>query len=702
MSSAPSIADALFRPRSIALVGASGDENKHASLPQQYLRRHGYGGEIFPINAYRDSVFGERAFARIDDIGRPVDHAFIMLPTDAVMGAVSDCCRAGVRCATILSNGFAESGDSGRRRQQALVEMARDAGLRLLGPNSLGVINLPEHVALSANEILSLPELRPGRYSLISQSGSLIGAMLSRGIERGVGFSKMVSVGNEADLGVAETGDLLVDDPGTDAILLFLETVRNPDGLAAMARRAFAAGKPVIAFRVGRSEVGETLAASHTGALVGSGAAIDAFLADIGVVRVETMDSFLEVAPLVRGHRPASGRRASVVTTTGGGGTLVVDALSRHGIVITPPPQDCVDTLAAQGIAVERAPLIDLTLAGTNAKTYGPVLSALMASEDCDLVVSVVGSSSQFRPDRAVLPIVLATGDNPDKPVAAFLTPHAATSLRLLAEAGVAAFRTPESCADAVRAFFDWRPPREVAPLKATPEAQATLDAAAGPALDAEAAARVFSALGVPVAPEQVLPADAAAIAAMSLDDLSYPVAAKILSPDIAHKTEAEGVMLAIDSPEELKAACRRILDGVARHAPKARLLGIQVQPMLCGLGEALLGFRRDPAVGPVVTLGAGGVLAEIYRDVSVRTAPVDEATARAMIAEVKAFAPLRGYRGLPRGDLDGLTAAVVAFSQLAALDVAEAEANPVLVRAEGEGVVALDALVVKGGGHVR
>lgn len=201
------LGDALFRPRSIALVGASGDQNKHASLPHQYLRRHGYGGEIFPINANRDSVFGERAFKSVVQVGKSVDHAFIMLPTSAVFDAVSDCCKVGVRCATILSNGFAESGKDGREQQQELVEMARDGGMRLLGPNSLGIINLPEHVALSANEILSLPELQAGRYSLISQSGSLIGAVLSRGQERGLGFSKMVSVGNEADLGVAEIGD---------------------------------------------------------------------------------------------------------------------------------------------------------------------------------------------------------------------------------------------------------------------------------------------------------------------------------------------------------------------------------------------------------------------------------------------------------------------------------------------------------------
>ncbi|MEP9380468.1 acetate--CoA ligase family protein [Aquabacter sp. CN5-332] len=700
MSLQAPIADALFRPRSIALVGASGDQNKHASLPHQYLRRHGYGGDIFPINANRDSVFGERAFKNIFQVGRPVDHAFIMLPTDAVFEAVSDCCKAGVRCATILSNGFAESGESGRRRQHELVDMARDGGLRLLGPNSLGIINLPDRVALSANEILSLPELRPGRTSLISQSGSLIGAVLSRGQARGLGFAKMISVGNEADLGVAEMGDMLVDDPGTDAILLFLETVRNADGLATMARRAFTAGKPVIAFRVGRSEVGEQLAASHTGALVGSGAAMDAFLRDIGIVRVETIDAFLEVAPLVKGHRPAGGRRVSVVSTTGGGGTLVIDAVSHHDITIVPPSEAVVERLAGQGIAISRTPLIDLTLAGTNPRTYGAVLRELMASPDCDLVVSVVGSSSQFRPDRAVLPITAATQENADKPVAVFLTPHAETSLSLLAEAHVAAFRTPESCADALRAFFDWKAPRDMAGQDMPHAAAAELRGVPGDTLDAVAAGRVFAQLGVPVAGEEVLPADIAAIDALALDALAYPVVAKILSPDIAHKTEAGGVVVGCEDPQALKAACRRILESVTRASPGARLSGIQVQPLLHGIGEALLGFRRDPSVGAVVTLGAGGVLTEIYRDISVRVAPVDEAAAREMIAEVRGFAPLRGYRGLPKGDLGALAQAVAAFSRLALLDVAEAEINPVLIRPEGQGVVALDALLVKGETH--
>jgi acetate---CoA ligase (ADP-forming) len=692
------LADALFRPRSIALVGASGDQNKHASLPHQYLRRHGYGGEIFPINANRASVFGERAFKSVFQVGKPVDHAFIMLPTNAVFDAVSDCCKAGVRCATILSNGFAESGKSGREQQQELVEMARDGGMRLLGPNSLGMINLPEHVALSANEILSLPELQAGRYSLISQSGSLIGAVLSRGQERGLGFAKMVSVGNEADLGVAEIGELLVDDAGTDAILLFLETVRNPAGLAAMARRAFALGKPVIAFRIGRSEVGARLAASHTGAIVGSGAAMDAFLRDIGVIRVETMDGFLEIAPLVKGRRPPTQRRVSVLSTTGGGGTLVIDAMSRHNVEIVPPSEASVQRLAQQGINISRTPLVDLTLTGTNPRSYGAVLRELMAAPDCDLVVSVVGSSSQFRPDRVVFPITAAVRENPEKPVAVFLTPHAEASLSLLSENDVAAFRTPDSCADAVRAFFDWRAPRQVLPADVRSEVATELNRAVGPVFDAQAAGRVFDKLGVPMAPERLLPPDIGAIEAMSLTDLVYPAVAKILSPDIGHKTEVGGVVVGCPDPDALKAACRRILDNVARAAPDAQLSGIQVQPMVKGIGEALLGYRLDPSVGPVVTLGVGGVLAEIYRDVSVRIAPVDEDEARKMIDEVHGFAPLRGYRGMDRGDLGALAKAIAAFSQLAFLDVEEAEINPVLIAKQGQGVVALDALLVKKG----
>jgi acyl-CoA synthetase (NDP forming) len=686
---------ALFRPRSIALIGASGDASKHAALPQQYLRKHNYPGRIYPINASRNTVLGERAYPSIGDVPEKVDHAFIMLPSNAIEDAIEQCCTAGVACATILSNGFAEAGAEGRVRQERLVKTAREGGLRILGPNSLGMINLADDVALSANEILSVPSLLKGGYSLVSQSGSLIGALLSRGIERGFGFSKMVSVGNEADLSVAEIGEMLIEDTDTDAILLFLETIRNADGLEAMSRSAHRAGKPVIAFRVGRSEIGAQLAQSHTGALAGSGAAMDAFLKDVGIVRVETIDGLLEAPPLFRHQTPPKSRRVSVLTTTGGGGALIIDALAQAHIEVVPPSEAVVTRLQEKGISITRAALIDLTLTGTNPQTYGAVLSELAACDGNDLVVAVVGSSSQFRPDRAVAPIVQVHSEIPSKPVTAFLTPNATDSLAILHDAKISAFRTPESCADVIGAFFDWQTPRDLSPADIPNEVRALLRSGGnGRSFDAAMGADLFAALGVPMAEQTIFSDDIATWTDTELNALSYPVVAKILSADVIHKSDIGGVAVGITSANELRQRGAAMVKRFHVEAKGAQLTGIQIQPMIRGCMEALLGLRRDPAIGPVVTLAAGGVLTEIYRDVSIRRAPVDHKTALDMIGEVKAFAIVNGYRGLPRGDLDGLAKAIAAFSQLAQLEVAEAEINPMLIREDG--VVGLDAVLLK------
>lgn len=689
----------LLAPNSIALVGASADQGKHSSLPQRFLRRHGYDKALYPVNLRRSEIFGETAYPTVSAIGKPVDHAFIMVPTEAVAEAVADCAAAGVRCATILSGGFAESGGQGRVLQDRVIASARAGGMRILGPNSLGVVNPVDHIALSANEVLSLPELKAGRYGLISQSGSLMGALLSRGQARGFGFSRMVSVGNEADLGVGEIGEMLIDDAETDAILLFLETVRNADALAAMARRAYSAGKPVVAFRLGRSTLGAKLAASHTGALGGDGAAIDAFLDEMGIVRVRLLETLLDVPTLLIGRRPAAGRRVATMSTTGGGGGLVVDSLAEQGVDIVAPDQGLISRLRDKGISIGDSPLIDLTLAGTNARVYGAVLEEELASPECDMVVAVVGSSSQFRPDRAVEPAITAVKANPKKPIAVFLTPQADAAFEMLHRNGVAAFRTPESCADAVRAYLDWRAPRGApgAQPDLRPAALA-LAAAKARALDPEEARALFAALGVPQPDQIILPPDPKRFDSAQIDGLAFPVVAKILSRDIAHKTEAGGVVLGIQSPQELKAACERMLLEVRRRRPEASIEGIQVQVMERGLCEVLVGYRHDPHVGPTVTVGVGGVLTELYKDFSVRMAPVDRATAMDMIQEVRGLAPLRGYRALPRGDLDALAGAVEAVSWLgrvAGPSITEAEINPLIVKRDGQGVVALDGLVL-------
>ena len=633
------LAQALFAPRAVALIGASGDPKKNTARPQRYLRKHGYTGRIVPINATRDEVLGERAYKTVAEAPIEIDHAFIMV--EEVEQALEDCGRKRVPVVSIYSNGFADAGAEGAKRQEELVARARELGIRLLGPNSMGVVDLPGRVALTVNAILEMDAPPSGGTSLISQSGTMLGTLLSRGAARGLGYAKLVSIGNEADLGVGELVELLVDDAETKVIALFLETVRDAKRLAAAARKAHAAGKPIVAYKLGRSALGEELARTHTGALAGTDAALDAYFRDCGIVRVDMLETLVEIPPLLAGRAPAKLRRTprvAVVTTTGGGAASVVDRLGLQGL--------------------ELASMHDLTMTSTK-DIYRTTLEKLLASPDCDAVLAAVGSSAQFHPDFAVEPIVEAKRSA--KPLAAFLTPHAERSLALLAERGIPAFRTPEACADAFAAFFAWRAPRaEFGDRARTP-------------LPADPFAAMTS-VGIPVAEHAIVQAPD------FKHSLPYPVALKRL--DVEHKTEVGGVVLNIGSQAEL-----------VEHAKRLGQQRLLVQRMERGLAEAIVGYRRDPIVGPLVLVGAGGTLAELYKDFAIALAPVSEAEALALLERVTGLAVVRGYRNLPRGDLAALARAVAALSRLAGTDVREAEINPLIIKPDG--VVAVDARIV-------
>ncbi len=690
--SSPRLAQVLFAPQSIALIGASGDARKNTSRPQRFLRKHGYPGKIIPVNPGRAEIFGEKAYPDLESVPGSVDHAFIMVPTDAVAAAVEQCVAKKVPLATIYSDGFAETGEAGRRKQDELVKIARAGGVRLLGPNCIGLYSSEASCALSVNAVLEKLEITPGPLAIVSQSGSMMGGLLSRGLGRGAGFSKLVSVGNEADLGVGEVTDCIVDDPFTGAILLFMETIRDADHLARAARRAYAAGKPVVVYKLGRSAVGQDLAASHTGAMAGADEVADAFFRAHGMLRVDVLEDLFELPALLAGQHPARRHRVAIMTTTGGGAAAVADRLGTFDVDVVPPTREVIANLAAKNIGIPSTRLTDLTLAGAKKEIFGAVLNELLASDHCDLVLAVAGSSAQFQPQIAIEPVVEA--DRHGKPLAVFLAPHAEASLKLLADAGAAGFRTPESCADAIRAWRDWTAPVE--PPQADPArlaaAQKLLAAMPGSQVNEYDACRVFGALGIARAETEVLasPEQAASI--------GFPVVAKILSPDVLHKTDAGGVALNLSDAAALASAAQRILKSVAEKHPNARVNGILVQRMERGLAEVILGFRRDLQAGPVVVLGIGGILAEIYKDFVLRLAPVGIATARSMVEEVRGLAVIRGYRGLPRGDCEALAQAVVAMSQLADLPgraVSEAEINPLIVKPEGQGIVAVDGLIV-------
>jgi acyl-CoA synthetase (NDP forming) len=676
------LAQVLLAPQSVAIIGQSNDATKTAGRPLKYLRQAGYAGRVYPVNPRRDEVLGEKAWPSLKELPEIPDHAYIVASTDATMEAIEECARIGVPVVTALANGFSETGDEGAAREARISQLLSDSGTRLVGPSSLGVVDLRHKTFLTANAAFDEADLPVGRIFAASHSGGMIGTFLSRGKARGIHFAGLVSVGNEVDLSIGEICAATLDDPGIDGYVLFLETMRKASALRAFALEAARRGKPVLAYKLGRSAAARELAVSHTGALAGEDDIAGMFLAECGIARVDTLEGLIEGFPLLarvparpRGSRPT----VAVVTTTAGGATMVVDPLATRGIAVEPPtPQTLARIKEATGVEVTPARIIDLTLAGAQYAVMKGALDVLATAAEFDLVVVVVGSSARFYPDLAVKPII----DSVDakKPIAAFLVPEAPDALARLAAAGVPSFHTPEACADAVAAALRHHMPRTI---EVRPQPAATK----GRMLDELEAYFLLDKVGVPHAPSVTLAANLQQPAALPFP---YPVAVKALSDTIAHKSDVGGVILNVRDERSLMGAIAQI--GQATKTDR-----VLIQPMTSGVGEVLIGYRVDADVGPLVMLAAGGVLAEIHRDRSIRLAPVDLAEARAMIGEVAALKALAGYRGRPPGDLDALAQALVSLSRLAVHDgpsVAEAEINPLIVREKGQGVVAVDALV--------
>ena len=692
----PSFLKALTAPTAVALVGASDSPGKLTARPFAFLRQHGFSGRIYPVNPRRDTVSGHKAYHSVEAIPDQIDHAYILVGTEHVISAVQDCARAGVQVVSVLADGFAEAGPEGQARQDNLVRCVKDAGMLLIGPNSTGVVDTRHGFSCTTNAAFRTEKLDKGRLAVISQSGSLIGTMVSRGQARGVAFSTLISAGNEAAAGVGELGSVLLEDPDIDGFALFMETIRDPQALRAFARNAHDAGKPIVAYMLGKSEEGRALAVSHTGALTGGAAAVDAFLTSAGIATVTQFDALIE-APAVLAKKAQLRDRpktVTVVSTTGGGGAMVVDQLSVRGVDISGCSAASRRVLSAKDIPLGHGKLVDVTLAGTNYDTMKAVVSQLVSDPETGALVIAIGSSAQFNPELAVTPIVdaVAAAGKDAAPVFAFPIPHAEQSIGLLEAGGVPAFRTVEACADALSLLVNARAPVPLLNVSVPDQVRKLIHEAEPGVLNEVAAGAVFSALGIAGPRQLVLPVDAQN---RETPGVTFPVVAKLISKDLPHKTELGAIQIGLGDVDALETAIAAMRQSVANKKPDAQIEGVLVQEMLDGLGEALIGLTRDPLVGPVVTVAAGGVMTEIYKDAVVRPAPVSIETAHEMIAEVKAFGLLRGYRGKPKGDLDALARAVVAVSQLADLErVNEAEINPILVRPEGEGVVLLDALI--------
>ncbi len=670
-------------------MGASDDAKKTGGRPQQFLRRSGYQGTIYPINPRRTEVQGEKAWPSLSALPEVPEHVFVLSPTDTVVDTVKECARLGVKLVTILASGFSESGPEGVERENQLRAIAATSGLRILGPSSLGVVNPNNGLVLTANAAFAEPDVPKGKVFVASHSGSMIGALVSRGKARGVGFAGLVSVGSEVDLSVGEICAATLDDPSIEGYVLFLESLRHGDQLQAFAREATKRGKPVIAYKLGRSSAAAEMAATHTGALAGEDDIADAFLKDLGVARVEMLETLFEVFPLAK-KVPAqqkTGQRVAVVTTTGGGAAMVVDQLGVRGITVQPPSAETIAKLQAADIPGNAGRVLDLTLAGTKYEVMMKALDILLNAPEFDMVIAVVGSSARFNPDLAVKPIMDSAGHS--KPLVTMLVPDAPNALAQLTQAGIPCFRTPESCADAIAAVFARRSQEQAATVPAGKH-----DATR--ALSEAQAYELLDTLQVPHAAAVTFPLNTERPGPLPFD---FPVVAKVCSEHIPHKTEVGGVVLNIRSQSELTEAFTTLRSNLQTRAPGVPCDQVLVQPMRKGLTEVLVGYRIDPDAGPIIMLAAGGIWAEVMRDRSIRLAPVSVETAKEMIAEVKMLQTVAGLRGKAKGDLDALAVTISNLSQLAVrneLNVAEAEVNPLMVMPEGEGVLAVDALVMQ------
>jgi acyl-CoA synthetase (NDP forming) len=682
---------ALLRPRSVAVIGASADATKMTGRPVGYLQKYGFSGEIWPVNPRADSIAGLRCYPDVAALPGAPDAAIVLLSPERAEVAVRDLAAKGCQAAIVLASGYGEANEDGARRQQALKDAA--GAMRLLGPNTIGLVNLTDGMMLSATGALEVGNLAVGRISVVSQSGGILGSLLSRAADRGIGFAKLVSTGNEADIDSSDMIAHLVEDEATDVIAVYMEGLRRPEVFKQAARRAAELGKPVVVYKVGRSDSGARAATSHTGALAGADRVYDALFRQYGVIRAESFTDLLDIPAALAAGRRMKGDRVAILTSTGGAGTLLADNCGLAGIEVPAPDEATTQRLAAllneDPAAIGRNP-VDVTLAGLRPDLFRGAIDALLESPSYDAAVVVIGSSALATPDIVAGAIVECQARS-DKPLLAYVSPHAPHLVRLLNSQGIPAFATPESCATVLRALH--RPALPPLPNPVAEDASVLAGLPAGNLNEAESKA-IFARFGIPVTREHVA-ADAQG-AAVAARELGGEVVLKVLSRAIAHKSDIGGVRVGLGA-DEVPDACATMLQRL-KDAGAPTPEGFLVQERIRGGVEMILGFHRDPQLGPVILLGSGGVAAELFQDTTLRLLPISRTDAEAMVEELKAARLLRGYRGAPAADVSALVDAVMAFAAMAGAAgerLLEAEINPLFVLPQGQGARAVDGLAV-------
>jgi acyl-CoA synthetase (NDP forming) len=684
--------DPLFRPRSVAIIGASSDPNRIGGRPVRYSK-YAFKGAIVPINPNQKEIQGLTAYASIKDAPGEIDQAIVAVPAKAAMQAVDDCIAKGVKAIVMFSSGFAETGAEGRAMQVEMARRCAAGGMKLVGPNSLGMFNA--HIGLYSTFSSYFDPLWPrtGPVSIVSQSGAFGTYFLAIAAERGLGFSHCVATGNEADVDVAECVEWLADDPDTGVIMIYLEGCRDGARLRAALTRAAANRKPVVAMKVGVSEQGVAAIASHTGSLAGSDAVFDAVFAENNVHRARSLDELVDVAYACSGGVFPKSPRVGVVTISGGVGIQMADAAAELGLELPRMPDAAQQKILAMVPFAGPANPVDATAQVINDWSMFTTILGLVADEgNVDSVISFLAHTGTSPGVMEKLkPTLQAVRERfPDRVfmLCARLPREMADEFK---DIGFLVFEDPTRAIAAVAALSRLAQgfAKPSAPQSAVAGAVKALPA--GPINEAEAK-RLLGAAGVPFAPERVARSRDEAVAAAQ--EIGFPVVLKVLSAEIAHKSEAGGVALGLRNADEVASGYDAMMARVRERVPNARIEGALVARMIEGI-ETVIGVKRDAIFGPVVMFGLGGVYVEVLKDVTLRLAPVDRAAALEMIRAIKGFPLLAGARGRPAADLDALADALVAMSRFCAAhaNVESAEINPFIALPRGG--VAVDALIL-------
>lgn len=682
----------MFRPRSVAVVGASGDPEKLGGRTLLHLKELGYQGRIYPINVSATEVQGLPAWPSVADLPETPDCALILLPAKLVAKAIDDCAAKGVMYAQVLSSGFAEEGGEGVAMQAALAEQARAHGIRLTGPNCLGSISPPDGFFGTFSSLLATAKPLPGCVGVATQSGAYGSHIYAVAGFRGIGISRAIATGNEVDIDVAAAIDYLVDDPGTRVICASLEGCSNGDGLRRALLKAAAARKPVVIMKVGSTEVGAAAAATHTGSLAGEDRVIDTVFRECGALRVSSIDEMLDVAYVCSVAPLPAVASAGIVSVSGGIGVLMADACVEAGLAVPPLAAEALDQIhAVQPMAGGRNPIDTTAQLAGRLHVIETISQSMMGGADLGTMFFYLAHLGRdlTRFAKVEGAFLALRRSQPDRTVVAVMT-HIDEIRQQLEAHGVPVFEDPTRAVRAVAGAA--RLHRLQAEAEPLPEIVPCASLGMSMANEAQAKA-LIAGVGVQVLPEEACVT--AAEAAAAADRLGYPVVMKILSDDIPHKTEVGGVLLDVADATAVRSGFETLMERARQARPDARLNGVLVAPMVRGGVETIIGTLTDPVFGPMMMFGLGGVAVELFRDVAFASAPLTPRRAEALIDASRGSILLKGWRGSPPLDRRALVDALCALSHFAAAhrgEVDSVEVNPFLVRESGG--YALDALV--------